>query len=115
MEEHSEGKEICLVGEGSILRKLGRVLLRSTAVVDRAMHRTEQIPHGLQAGFKQILLPTEETVRPLPTTEPEVLRDLQPPGETGAVQGKGHPASRETLKVIPEPLLQVTTDLFLLL
>jgi hypothetical protein len=120
MEELSEGKEICLMGEGSILQKLGTVRLQSTDAatnaVDMAMPRTGQIPHGLEVGFKQVILLTGKTVQPLPTAEPEVLRDHQQPGETGAkwgptVQGEGHPASKEALRVIPEPLLQVATDL----
>jgi hypothetical protein len=124
MEEHSEGKEICLMGEGSVLQKLGKVPLQSTDAamnaVDTAMHRTEQIPHGLEVGFKQVILLTGETVQPLPTAEPEVLRDHQQPGELGAkwcptVQGESDPASKEALRVIPEPLLQVATDLSRLL
>jgi len=120
MEELSEGKEICPLGEGSVLQKLGTVRLQSTDAatntVDMAMPRTGQIPHGLEVGFKQVILLTGETIQPLPTAEPEVLRDHQQPGETGAkwgptVQGEGHPASKEALRVIPEPLLQVATDL----
>jgi hypothetical protein len=120
MEELSEGKEIRPMGEGSILRKLGTVRLQSTDAatnaVDTAMPRTAQIPHGLEVGFKQVILLTGETVQPLPIAEPEVLRDHQQPGETGAkwgptVQGEGHPASKEALRVIPEPVLQVATDL----
>ncbi len=119
MEELSEGKEICPMGEGSVLQKLGTVRLQSTDAatnaVDTAMPRTGQILHGLEVGFKQVILLTGKTVQPLPTAEPEVLRDHQQPGETGAVQGEGHPASKEALRVIPEPLLQVATDLSLLL
>jgi hypothetical protein len=120
MEELSEGKEICPMGEGSVLQKLGTVRLQSTDAatnpVDTAMPRTGQIPHGLEVGFKQVILLTGETVQPFPTAEPEVLRDHQQLGETGAkwgptVQGEGHPASKEALRVIPEPLLQVGTDL----
>ena len=119
MEETSEGKEICLMGEGSILQRLGRVRLQSTGAatntVDTAMPRTEQTPYGLEVGFKQVILLTGETVQPLPTAEPEVRRDHQQPGETGAkwdptVQGKGHPASKEGLRAVPESLLQVATD-----
>ena len=67
-------------------------------------------------GFKQGSLLTGETAQPLPTAEPEVLRGHQQPGETGAkwgprVQGEDHPAGKEALRVIPEPLLQVPTDL----
>jgi len=124
MEELSEGKEICPMGAGSVLQKLGTVRLQSTDAatnaVDTAMPRTGQIPHGLEVGFKQVILLTGETVQLLPTAEPEVLKDHQQPGETGAkwgprVQGEGHPASKEALRVIPEPLLQVATDLSLLL
>jgi hypothetical protein len=124
MEELSEGKEICPMGEGSILQKLGRVRLQSTDAatnaVDTAMPRTGQIPHGLEVGFKQVILLTGKTVQPLPTAEPEVLRDHQQPGETGAKwgptgQGKGHPASKEALRVIPEPLPWAATDPLLLL
>jgi hypothetical protein len=120
MEELSEGKEICPMGEGSILQKLGTVRLQSTDAatnaVDTAMPRTGQIPHGLEVGFKQVILLTGETFQPLPTAEPEVLRDHQQPGETGAkwgltVQGKGHLASKEGLRPHPEPLLQVAIDL----
>jgi hypothetical protein len=120
MEELSEGKEICPMGEGCVLQKLGTVRLQSTDAatnaVDTAMPRTGQILHGLEGGFKQVILLTEETVQPLPTAEPEVLRDHQQPGETGAkwgptVQGEGHPASKEALRVIPEPLQWVATDL----
>ncbi len=120
MEELSEGKEICPMGEGSILQKLGRGRLPSTDAatnaVDTAMPRTGQIPHGLEVGLNQVIPLTGETVQPLPTAEPEVLRDHQQPGETGAkwgptVQGKGHPVSKEGLRVIPEPLLRVATDL----
>jgi hypothetical protein len=88
MEEHSEGKENCPMGEGSVLQKLGRVPLQSTDAVtnavDTAMHRTEQIPHGPQVGFKQVNLLRGETVQPVPIAEPEVLRNHQQPGETGA-------------------------------
>ena len=112
------------MGEGSILQKLGRVRLQSTDAatneVDTAMPRTGQIPHGLEAGLKQVILPTGETVRPLPTAESEVRRDHQGPGETGpnggpTVQEKGHSASKEGLRATPEPLLQVATDLSTLL
>ena len=112
------------MGEGSILQKLGRVQLQSTDAatnaVDTATPRTGRIPHGLEAGLKQAILLTGKTVQPLPTVEPEVLRDHQQPGGTGAkwgsmVQGKGHPASKEALRAIPEPLLQVATDLSTLL
>jgi len=120
MEELSEGKEICPLGEGSVLQKLGMVRLQSTDAVtnavDTAMPRAGQILHGLEVGFKQVILLTGETAQPLPTAEPEVLRDHQQPGETGAkwgptVQEEGHPASQEALRVIPEPLLQVAADL----
>jgi hypothetical protein len=120
MEELSEGKEICPMGEGSILQKLGKVRLQSTDAatnaVDTAMPRTEQIPHGLEAGFKQVILLTGKPVQPLPTAEPEVRRDHQQPGETGAkgcptIQGKGHPGSEEGLRVITESLRQAATDL----
>jgi len=119
MEELSEGKEICIMGEGSILQKLGRVRLQSTDAatnaVDTAMPRTEQIPHGLEAGLKQVILLTGKTVQPLPTAESEVRRDHQQPGETGpkwgpTVQGEGHPASEEALRALPESLLQGATD-----
>jgi len=119
MEELSEGEEICPMGEGSVPQKLGRVRLQSTDAatnaVDTAMLRTGQIPHGLEVGFKQIILLTEETVEPLLTAEPEVLRDHQQPMETGAtwgprVQGEGQPASKEVLRAVPVPLLQVATD-----
>ncbi len=108
------------MGEGSILQKLGRVRLQSTDAttnaVDTAMPRTGQITHGLEVGLKQVILLTGKTVQPLPTAEPEVLRDHQQPGETGAkwgltVQGKGHLASKEGLRPHPEPLLQVAIDL----
>ena len=124
MEELSEEKEICPMGEGTILQKLGTVRLQSTDAatnaVDTAMPRTGEIPHGLEAGFKQVILLTGETVRPLPTAEPEVLRDHQQPGETEAkwgprVRGEGHPVSKGVLRAIPEPLLQVAIDLSLLL
>jgi hypothetical protein len=120
MEGLSEGEGICPMGEGSILQKLGTVRLQSTNVVDTAMPRTGQIPHGLEAGIKQVILPTGETVRPLPTAIPEVLRDHQQPGETGAkrgprVRGEGHPASKGALRVIPEPLLRMAIDPSLLL
>jgi hypothetical protein len=107
------------MGEGSVQQKLGTVRLQSTDAatnaVGTAVPRTGQIPHGLQVGFKQVILLTGETVQPLSTAEPEVLRDHQQLGETGAkwgptVQGEGHPASKEALRVIPEPLLQVATD-----
>ena len=119
MEELSEGKEIRPMGEGSVLQKHGTVRLQSTGAatnaVDTAMPRTGQILHGLDVGFKQVILLTGETVQPLLTAEPGLLRDHQQPGETGAkggpaVQGKGHPARKEALRVIPEPLLQVATD-----
>jgi hypothetical protein len=88
MEEPSEGKEICLMGEGSVLQKLGRVQLQSTDAatngVDTATPRTEQVPNGLEVGFKQVLLLTGGTVQPLPKAEPEVRRDHQRPGQTGA-------------------------------
>ena len=84
IEELSEGEEICSMREGSVLQKLGTVRLQSTNAVDTAMPRTGEIPHGLEAGFKQVILLTGETVRPLPTAEPEVLRDHQQPGETEA-------------------------------
>jgi hypothetical protein len=120
MEAHSEGKEICPTGEGSVLQKPGRVRFQSTDAVtnavDTAMARKGQIPHGLEVGFNQVILPTGETVQPFPTAEPEVLRDHQQPGETGAkwdpaVQGEGRPVSQEGLRVIPECLLQVATGL----
>ena len=120
MEEPSEEKEICPMGEGTILQKLGTVRLQSTDAatnaVDTAMPRTGEIPHGLEAGFKQVILLTGETVRPLPTAEPEVLRDHQQPGETEAkwgprVRGEDHPVSKGALRVIPDPLLQVAIDL----
>jgi len=104
MEELSEGKEMCPVGEGFILQKLGMVRLQSTGAAtnagDTAMHRTEQIPHGLEAGLKQVILLTGKTVQPLPTAETGVRRDHQQPGETGAkwdpgVREKGHPASKK--------------------
>ena len=117
------------MGEGSILEKLGRVRLQSTDAatdaatnaVDTAMYRTGQIPHGLETGLKQvILLRGKQTFQPLPTAEPEVRRDHQQLGETGGrwsptIQGKGQPASEEGLRVIPEPLLQVATELSSLL
>ena len=112
------------MGEGSIPQRLGRVRLQSTDAatnaVDTAMHRTEQIPHGLEAGLNQVILLTGETVQPLPTAEPEVLRDHQQPGETEAkwgprVRGEDHPVSKGALRAIPEPLLQVAIDLSLLL
>ncbi len=112
------------MGEGSILQKLGRVRLQSTDAatnaVDTATPRTGQSPHGLEAGLKQVILPTGETVQPLPTAEPEVRRDHQRPGETGpkwgpTVQEKGHRASKEALRGIQEPVLQVATDPLLLL
>jgi hypothetical protein len=120
MEELSEGKEICLMGEGFILQRLGRVRLQSTDAVDTAMPRIGQIPHGLKAGLKQVILLIGKAVQPLPAAEPEVLRDHQQSVETGAkwdptVQGKGHPASKEALRAIREPLLQVATDLSILL
>ena len=108
------------MGEGSIPQRLGRVRLQSTDAatnaVDTAKPRTEQIPHGLQVGFKQVILQTGETLQPFRTAGPEVLRDHQQPGETGAkwgatVQGEGHPAIKEALRAIPEPLLQGATDL----
>ena len=108
------------MGEGSILQKLGRVQLQftdaATNAVGAAMHRTGQIPHGLEAGLKQVILLTGKTVQPFPTVEPEVRRDHQQPGETGAkwdptVQGKGHPASQEDLRAVPESLLLVAPDL----
>ncbi len=108
------------MAEGSILQKLRMVRLQSTDVatsaVDMAMPRTGQIPKDLGVGFKQLILLTRETVQPLSTGEQEVLKDRQQPGETGAkwgfgVQGKGHPASKVALGGIPEPLLQVATDL----
>ena len=107
------------MGEGSILQKLGTVRLQSTGAAtnaaDTAMLRMEQIPHGLEAGLKQVILLTGETVQPLPIAEAEVRRDHQQPGETGAkwgpaFQGEGHPASEEGLRAIPESLLQVATD-----
>jgi hypothetical protein len=113
MEELSEGKEICPMGEGSVLQKLGTVRLQSTGATtnaaDRAMPRTGQIPHGLEIGFKQVILLTGETVQPLPTAEPAVLRDLQRPGETGTkrplgVQVKDHRVNKGPLKALPEPL-----------
>lgn len=114
MEELSEGKEICLMGEGSVLQELGRVRLQSTGLatnaVGTAMPRAERISHGLRVGFKQVILFTGETVQPLPRAEPEVRRDHQQPGESGAVQGKGHPGSKEALRAIPESLLQGATD-----
>ena len=112
------------MGEGSVLQKLGTVPLQSTDAatnaVDTAMPRTGEIPHGLEVGFKQVILLTGEIVQPLPTAEPEVLRDHQQPGETGAkwgpaVQGEDHPTSKEALTVIPGTLLQVAIDLSLLL
>ena len=111
------------MGEGSVLQKLGPVQLQSmdaaTNEVDTAMPQTGQIPHGLEVGFKQGSLLAGETAQPLPTAEPEVLRGHQQPGETGAkwgprVQGEDHPAGKEALRVIPEPLLQVATDPLLL-
>jgi hypothetical protein len=76
MEELSEGEEICPMGEGSILQRLGRVRLQSTDAatnaVDTAMPRTEQIPHGLEAGLRQVILLTGKIVQLLPATEPEV-------------------------------------------
>ena len=119
MEELSEAKETCPMREVSVLQKLGTVRLQftdaATNAVDTAMPRTGQIPHGLEVGFKQVILLTEETVQPFPTAGPEVLRDHQQLGETGAtwsprVQGEGHPASKEALRVIPVPLLQVAAD-----
>jgi hypothetical protein len=119
MEELSEGKEICPMGEDSVLQKLGRVRLQSTDTatnaVDKAMRRTGQISHGLEASLKQVILLTGKTVQPLPTVKPEVRRDHQQPGETGAkwglkAQGKGHPANKEDLRVVLESLLQVATD-----
>ncbi len=70
MEELSEGKELCPMGEGTVLQKLGTVRLQSTNAADTAMHRTGKIPHGLEADIKQVILLTGETVRPLPTAEP---------------------------------------------
>ena len=112
------------MGEGSVLQKLGTVRLQSTDAVtnavDTAMPRAGQILHGLEVGFKQVILLTGGTVQPLPTAEPEVLRDHQRPGETGAkwgptVQWEGHPASKEALRVIPGTLLRAAIDLSLLL
>ena len=119
MEELSEGKEICPMGEGSVLQKLGTVRLQSTDAatnaVDTAMPRTGQIPHGLEVGFKQVILLTGETVQPLPTAEPAILRDHQRPGETGAkrpleVQVKDHRVSKGALKALPELPPQVAAD-----
>jgi len=119
MEELSEGKEICPMGEGSVLQKLGTVRLQSTGATtnaaDAAMPRTGQIPHGLEIGFKQVTLLTGETVQPLPTAEPEVLRDLQRPGETGTkrplgVQVKDHRVNKGPLKALPGLLQWVATD-----
>ena len=124
MEELSEGKEICPMGEGSVLQKLGTVRLQSTDAttnaVDTAMLRTGQIPHGLEVGFKQAIPLTGETAHPFLTAEPAVLRDLQRPGETGAkrppgVQVKDHQVSKGTLKAIPDPLPWAATGLSLLL
>ena len=88
MEALSEGEEIRPLGEGTVLQKLGTVRLQSTDAatnaVDTAMPQTGQIPHGLEVGFKQVILLTGETVQPLPTAEPEVPRDHRQPGETGA-------------------------------
>ena len=87
MEELSEGKEICPMGEGSVPQKLGAVRLQSTDAttnaVDTAMLRTGQISHGLGVGFKQVIPLTGETAHPFPTAEPAVLKNLQRPGETG--------------------------------
>ena len=82
MEELSGGKEICPMGEGSVLQKLRNSdsIYGRTNAVETAMPRTGQIPHGLEAGFKQVILLTGETVQPLPKAEPEVLRDHQQPG-----------------------------------
>jgi len=119
MEELSEGKEICPTGEGSVLQKLRTVRLQSTDAatnaVDTAMPRTGQIPHGLEVGFKQVILLTGETVQPLPTAEPAVLRDHQRPGETGAkrpleVQVKDHRVNKGALKALPELPPQVAAD-----
>jgi len=119
MEGTPEGKEMRLMEEGFILQMPETVRRQSTDAatnaVDTAMPRTGQIPHGLEADLKQVILLTGEKVQPLPTAEPEVLRDHQQPGETGAkwgptVQGKGHPASKEALRAIPEFLLQAATD-----
>ena len=120
MEGTPEGKELRLMEEGSILQMPETVRRQSTHAatnaVDTAMPRTGQIPHGPEAGLKQVILLTGKTIQPLPTAEPEVLRDHQQLGETGAkwgptVQGEGHPASKEALRTILEPLLQVATDL----
>ena len=119
MEELSEGKEICPMGKGSVLQKLGTVRLQSTDAttnaVDTAMLRTGQIPHGLGVGFKQVILLTGETAHPFPTAEPAVLRDLQRPGETGmkrplGVQVKDHQVNKGPLKALPGLLQWVATD-----
>jgi hypothetical protein len=124
MEELSEGKEICPMGEGSVLQKLGTVRLQSTDAttnaVDTVMLRTGQIPHGLEVGFKQVIPLTGETAHPFPTAEPAVLRDLQRPGETGAkrplgVQMKDHRVNKGPLKAPLELLPKVATDPLLLL
>ena len=113
MGEASEEKEICPMGEGSVLQKLGTVRPQSTDAtmnaVDTAMPQTGQIPHGLEVGFKQVIPLTGETARPFPTTEPAVLRDLQRPGETGTkrplgVQAKDHRVNKGPLKALPELL-----------
>ena len=87
MEELSEGEEICPMGEGSVLQKLGTARLQSTDAVtnavDTAMPRTGQIPDDLEVGFKQAIPLTGETAHHFLTAEPAVLRDLQQPGETG--------------------------------
>jgi len=120
MEGTPEGKEMRLMEEGFILQMPETVRRQSTDAatnaVDTAMPRTGQIPHGPEAGLKQVILLTGKTVQALPTAEPEVLKDHRQPGETGAkgppvLQGKGHPASKEALRAIPELLLQVATDL----
>ena len=124
MEELSKGKEICPMGEGSVLQKLGTVRLQSTDAttnaVDTAMPRTGQIPQGLEVGFKQVIPLTGETARPFPTTEPAVLKDLQRPGETGTkrplgVQAKDHRVNKGPLKALPELLQWAATGPLLLL
>jgi hypothetical protein len=119
MEDLSEGKEICPMGEGSVLQKLGTVQPQSTDAatnaVDIAIPRRGQIPRGLEAGLKRVILLTGETAHPFLTAEPAVLRDLQRPGETGAkqplgLQVKDHRVNKSSLEVPPELLPRAATD-----
>ena len=119
MEQTSEGEEICPMGAGSVLQKLGTVRLQSTdattGAVDPAMPRKGQVPHGLEVGFKRVILLTGETAHPFPTVELEVLRDLQRAGEAGTkrsfrVQVEDRRVNKKASKALPGFLPWVATD-----